>query len=165
MTQGVILKDKLLKSIMYLISSRTNRLLYLIIVLMISISAIAQSSDKNYVQTKTFLDDAGTTFLRHIDYYDELGVVSETVDVGLNTTQTPILSRTTYTTQLKPYQQWAPVPVTGLDFLSEMAVLTVVRATYTDVLAYNENEYGDFQELTSTRKPGDAWEGDQGTPT
>ena len=69
MTQGVILKDKLLKSIMYLISSRTNRLLYLIIVLMISISAIAQSSDKNYVQTKTFLDDAGTIITGFLSIY------------------------------------------------------------------------------------------------
>ena len=56
---------------MYIISSRTNRLLYLIIVLMTSISAVAQSSDKNYVLTKTFLDENGSTFVRHIDYYDE----------------------------------------------------------------------------------------------
>ena len=38
---------------------------------MTSISATAQSPSKNYVQTKMFLDAAGATFLRHIDYYDE----------------------------------------------------------------------------------------------
>ena len=150
---------------MSFVSSKIKGVLSLSLMLMIHANTIAQSTSKNYVQTKTFLDAAGSTFLRHIDYYDELGYVSETVDVGCNTSQTPILTRTTYTTQLKPYQQWAPVPVTGLDFLNEMAALTVVRATYTDVLAYNENEYGDFQELTSTRKPGDAWENHPVTTT
>ena len=72
------------------------------LVLMTSISATAQSPSKNYVQTKTFLDAAGTTFLRHIDYYDELGVVAETVEVGVNTSQTPVVTRTEYDTQLKP---------------------------------------------------------------
>ena len=61
---------------MHIVSSRTNRFYSLLLVLMTSISAIAQSPSKNYVQTKTFLDDARTTFLRHIDYYDELGVVA-----------------------------------------------------------------------------------------
>lgn len=36
---------------------------------MISISAIAQSSDKNYVQTKTFLDDAGTIITGFLSIY------------------------------------------------------------------------------------------------
>ena len=31
-------------------------------------NTFAQSSDKNYVQTKTFLDGNASTFLRHIDY-------------------------------------------------------------------------------------------------
>jgi RHS repeat-associated protein len=118
----------------------------------------AQSSFKNYVQTKTFLDDTGTTFLRHIDYYDELGYVSETVDVGCNTSQTPVLTRTEYTAQLKPSLQWAPVPVTGLDYLNGTDALTAERTTYSDYRAYSENLYGDFLELESTLKPGDAWE-------
>ena len=75
---------------MHIVSSRTNRFYSLLLVLMTSISAIAQSPSKNYVQTKTFLDDTGATFQRHIDYYDELGVVAETVDVGGNTSQTPV---------------------------------------------------------------------------
>ena len=43
---------------MHIVSSRTNRFYSLLLVLMTSISAIAQSPSKNYVQTKTFLDDA-----------------------------------------------------------------------------------------------------------
>ena len=56
-------------------------------------SSTAQSSSKNYVQTKTYLDSGGTTFLRHIDYYDELGYVAETVDYLSDVTNE---ARTTY---------------------------------------------------------------------
>ena len=37
--------------------------MYLFLVLMMYTSSTAQSSFKNYVQTKTYLDNAGTTFL------------------------------------------------------------------------------------------------------
>ena len=71
------------------------RTLFLLLVLLLpATGTFAQSSTKNYVQTKTFLDENASTFLRHIDYYDELGVVSETVDVGGNTTNTPVVART-----------------------------------------------------------------------
>ena len=49
---------------MHLKSFKINRLLYLLLALLTPICVTAQSSDKNYVQTKTFLDDAGATFLR-----------------------------------------------------------------------------------------------------
>ena len=88
---------------MSFVSYKIKGVLSLSLMLMIYTNSFAQSMSKNYVQTKTFLDDVASTFLRHIDYYDELGYVSETVDVGRNTTQTPVLTRTEYTTQLKPY--------------------------------------------------------------
>lgn len=135
---------------------KTTRILPLSLMLMLQTSSFAQSTTKNYVQTKTFLDDAGTTFLRHIDYYDELGYVSETVDVGGNTTQTPIVVKTDYTTQLKLYKQWAPISSTGLDFRTD--VTTAARMTYNDYRPYSENAYDDFQELSSSRKPGIVWE-------
>lgn len=133
-----------------------DRGLFLSLMLMVHTNLLAQSADKNYVQTKTFLDDAGTTFLRHIDYYDALGVVSETVDVGGNTLQTPVITKTDYNAQLKPYYQWAPVPTTGLDYLDN--VYDNAHSTYNTTLPYSENEYDDFLEPTSIWKPGDAWE-------
>ena len=110
----------------------------------------------NYVQTKTFLDAGGSTLLRHIVYYDELGFVAETVDVGVNTSQTPIVARTEYDTRLKPSRVWAPVPASGLDYVDN--VYDKARNTYNSIFAYSTNEYDDFQELSSCRKPGDAWE-------
>ena len=89
--------------------------MYLFFVLMIYTNSFAQSTSKNYVQTKTFLDGNASTFLRHIDYYDELGYVAETVDVGRNTSQTPLVVKMEYTPQMKLRRQWAPVPATGLD--------------------------------------------------
>ena len=62
---------------MSLLSFISNRYLYLFPVLMMYTSSTAQSSSKNYVQTMTYLDSGGTTFLRLIDYFDELGYVEQ----------------------------------------------------------------------------------------
>lgn len=137
---------------------KTTRILPLSLMLMLQTSSFAQSTTKNYVQTKTFLDDAGTTFLRHIDYYDELGFVSETVDVGGNSSQTPIVARTDYNTQLKPFRQWASAPTTGLDYLDEDGVYDAAFDIYNDNTPYSENWYDDFQQLSSSRKPGIVWD-------
>ena len=118
--------------------------------------SFAQSTDMNYVQTKTFLDESGTTFLRHIDYYDELGHVLETVDVGLNTSGNPVVSRMEYDTRLKLECQWLPVPSSGLEFIEDVSDMAFT--TYDDGLPYSINEYDDFQELTSSWKPGESWE-------
>lgn len=135
---------------------KIKRLLSLFLIMMAHTTLSAQSPSKNYVQTKTFLDTGGTTFLRHIDYYDELGFVAETVDVGVNTSQTPIVTRTEYDTRLKPSYVWAPVPASGLDYIDN--VYDKAHNTYNSTFAYATNEYDDFQELSSCWKSGDAWE-------
>ena len=139
-------------------NSIINKLLYLLVVQLIPICATAQSSDKNYVQTKTFLDEDGLTFLRHIDYYDELGVVSETVDVGINTTNTPIKIKTDYNMQLKPMYQWTPVPSTGLDYIDRYGVADAAEDAYGYYDSpYSEYDYDDFLQLTASIKPSEAW--------
>ena len=142
---------------MRLDSFNIYRVLFLSLMLMTHANSFAQSSGKNYVQTKTYLDEDGSTFLRHIDYYDELGVVSETVDVGRNTNNTPIVTRTEYNRQLKPYKQWAPVPANGFEYLDN--VKDVAVSYYGDNRPYSKNKYDDFQELSKSRKSGSAWEG------
>ena len=139
-----------------MVSYKINRVLLLSLMLMLHANSFAQSSDKNYVQTKTFLDESGSAFMRHIDYYDELGFVSETVDVGCNTSETPIAARTEYNVRLKPLRQWLPVPSAGLDYLGNVNSLAL--STYDTGLPYSENEYDDFQNLKRNWKPGDAWE-------
>ena len=143
---------------MRLVRFKINIVLFLSLMLMTHTHMFAQSSDKNYIQTKTYLDENGSTFLRHIDYYDELGVVSETVDVGVNTTNTPIVTRTDYNSQLKPVYQWVPVPTTGLSYLNQDQVLDASSPIYDNDKSYSENEYDDFQKLAISKKPGDAWE-------
>ena len=76
---------------------RTNRILPILVVLLSDAAVtFGQSSTMNYIQSKTFLDAGGSSFLRHIDYYDELGNVVETVDVGGNATRTPVAVRMEY---------------------------------------------------------------------
>ena len=135
------------------------RIFFLLLVLLLpAVGSFGQSSDMNYVQTKTYLDDAGSTFLRHIDYYDELGVVTETVDVGGNTTNTPIKIKTDYNSQLKPIYQWTPVPSIGLDYIDRYGVADAAEEAYGYYDSpYSEYGYDDFLQLTSSTKPGDDW--------
>ena len=135
------------------------RILFLLLVLLLpATGTFAQSSDMNYVQTKTYLDDAGSTFLRHIDYYDELGVVTETVDVGGNTTNTPIKIKTDYNSQLKPIYQWTPVPSVGYDYIDRYGIADAAEEAYGYYDSpYSEYGYDDFLQLTSSTKPGDDW--------
>ena len=137
------------------------RTLFLLLVLLLpATGTFAQSSTMNYVQTKTFLDENASTFLRHIDYYDELGVVSETVDVGGNTTNTPIKIKTDYNMQLKPMYQWTPVPSTGLDYIDRYGIADAAEEAYGYYDSpYSEYDYDDFLQLTASTKPGDAWVG------
>lgn len=130
---------------------RTYRILFLLLALLLpAAGTFAQSSDMNYVQTKTYLDDAGSTFLRHIDYYDELGVVTETVDVGGNTTNTPIKIKTDYNSQLKPIYQWTPVPSVGYDYIDRYGIADAAEEAYGYYDSpYSEYGYDDFLQLTS----------------
>ena len=143
---------------MRLDSFRIKIVLLLPFMLMTHTYISAQSQSQNYIQTKTFLDEDGLTFLRHIDYYNGLGVVLETVDVGCNTTQTPIITRTDYNSLLKPRFQWIPVPANGLDYLDQDEVDDAICSVSDEAIVYGTNEYDDFQQLISSRKPGDAWE-------
>ena len=142
---------------MSITSFKINRLLLLVLMLILQTGLYAQSTSKNYVQTKAFLDDTGTTFLHHIDYYDELGYVAETVDVGCNASLTPLVVKTDYTPQMKVASQWLPIPATGLDYHAD--VMYEARTTYNDTEAYTMNDYDDFLELASSKKPGVDWEG------
>lgn len=143
---------------MSFVRSKIKGVLSLSLMLMIHANTTAQSTSKNYVQTKTFLDENASTFLRHIDYYDELGVVSETVDVGGNTTNTPIKIKTDYNSQLKPIYQWTPVPSVGYDYIDRYGVADAAEEAYGYYDSpYSEYGYDDFLQLTSSTKPGDAW--------
>ena len=102
----------------------------LLALLLPATGTFAQSSTMNYVQTKTFLDANGTSFIRHIDYYDELGFVSETVDVGGNTTLTPVVVKTDYNSAMKPRRQWAPIAATSLDYLDTLTYAGQARLFY-----------------------------------
>ena len=135
------------------------RILFLLLALQLpATGTFAQSSTMNYVQTKTFLDANGTSFLRHIDYYDELGMVSETVDVGGNTTNTPIKIKTDYNSQLKPMYQWTPVPSIGYDYIDRYDVADAAEDAYGYYDSpYSEYDYDDFLQLAASTKPGDAW--------
>ncbi len=133
-----------------------HRTSYLVLLLLICTRTSAQSDFINYIQTKTFLDDAGATFLRHIDYYDELGVVAESVDVGCNTTGIPMVTKMDYTTQLKPFRQWVPIPASSFEYIED--VDDMATSTFSDDFPFCFNEYDDFAELTSSRKPGNSWE-------
>ena len=85
-------------------------------------------------------------------------MVSETVDVGINTTNTPIKVKTDYNRQLKPMYQWTPVPSIGLDYIDRYGVADAAEDAYGYYDSpYSEYDYDDFLQLAASTKPGDAW--------
>ena len=59
---------------------------------------------------------------------------------------------------MKIRRQWSPIAVTGLDFLDTLTYAGQARSFYDDPQPYSENVYDDFQELSSSRKPGEHWD-------
>lgn len=56
--------------------------IYIILCLM-AIYSQAQSTKQNYRHTRTMLNEAGTSFLDHIEYYDGIGRPYLTVEKGI----------------------------------------------------------------------------------
>ena len=83
--------------------------------------AQAQDTSRNYVKTVTMLDAGGTDSLQAVQYYNGLGwptlsVATADADGGTACTLT------TYDAMGRELRKYAPVPGSGLDYMTESAV-------------------------------------------
>ncbi len=86
---------------------------------------IAQDTSRNFVRTVTMLDADGTDSIQAVQYYNGLGrptVSVATADADGGTACT----LTTYDALGRELRKYAPVPGSGLDYMTESAVSSAV---------------------------------------
>ena len=102
--------------------------------------AQAQDTSRNYVKTVTMLDAGGTDSIQAVQYYNGLGrptvsVATATSDGGTACTLT------TYDALGRELRKYAPVPGSGLDYMTESAVSSAGYGFHHDNGGFSENHY------------------------
>ncbi|MCD8030100.1 MAG: DUF6443 domain-containing protein, partial [Bacteroides sp.] len=90
--------------------------IYIILCLM-AIYSQAQSTKQNYRHTRTMLNEAGTSFLDHIEYYDGIGRPYLTVEKGITPDKKNLAHRIVLDGMGREIQQYIPTE-TDKDYLS-----------------------------------------------
>ncbi|MDR1090421.1 MAG: DUF6443 domain-containing protein, partial [Prevotella sp.] len=69
------------------------------------------SSDQNYIRTRTYTNEAGTTYLDQIQYFDGLGRPSQTVQHGITPTSKDLVSIQEYDAFGREDKTWLPAAI------------------------------------------------------
>ena len=118
--------------------------------------ALAQDRSRNYVKTVTMLDAGGTDSLQAVQYYNGLGwptVSVATADANGGTACT----LTTYDALGRELRKYAPVPGSGLDYMTESAVSSAGYGFHHDNGGFSQNHYDVLDRVTAVEIAGDAW--------
>ena len=118
--------------------------------------AQAQDTSRNYVKTVTMLDAGGTDSLQAVQYCNGLGwptlsIATAGADGGTACTLT------TYDALGREHRKYAPVPSSGLDYMTESAVSSAGYGFYHDNGGFSENHYDVLDRVTAVEIVGDAW--------
>ena len=117
--------------------------------------AHAQDTSRNYVRTVTMLDAGGTDSLQAVQYYNGLGwptVSVATADANGGTA----CALTTYDALGRELRKYAPVPGSGLDYMTESAVGSM-GLFYQDDGGFTQSHYDALDRVTAVDIAGDAW--------
>lgn len=101
---------------------------YLNVILILWCSIVnlgAQTTTENYVLTKTYTEDDGSTGITQIQYFDGLGRPIETVMKAFTPTGKDLVSTIVYDGTGREWQHWLPAPSTNSD------------GSYVDVASFN----------------------------
>ena len=118
--------------------------------------AQAQDTSRNYVRTVTMLNAEGTDSIQAVQYYNGLGrptVSVATADANGGTACT----LTTYDALGRELRKYAPVPGSGLDYMTESAVSSAGYGFHHDNGGFSENHYDVLDRVTAVGIAGDAW--------
>ena len=117
---------------------------------------MAQTVSRNYVKTVTMLDAGGTDSIQAVQYYNGLGwptvsLATAGADGGTACTMT------TYDALGRELRKYAPVPGSGLDYMTESAVSSAGYGFYLDDSGFSESHYDALDRVTAVDIAGDAW--------
>ena len=118
--------------------------------------ARAQDTSRNFVKTVTMLVADGTDSVQAVQYYNGLGwptVSVATADANGGTACT----LTTYDALGREKRKYVPVPASGLDYMTESAVISAGYAFYLDNGGFSESRFDALDRVRAVDIAGDAW--------
>ncbi len=145
-----------------------KQIINILAILLLPLSLKAQSTDQNYIQTRSYQTANGVSYLDQIQYFDGLGRPVQSVKKAQTTkdgaTWVDLVDCTEYDKIGREYKKWLPVPATG----NTGAYVNVANFS---VLA--NNEYGSSEKpysiteyeasplnrVLKKQQPGATWEG------
>jgi hypothetical protein len=102
------------------------------------------SQDKNYIYTRTMLDEQGTTYLDNVQYFDGLGRPVQTVQRGITPQKSDVISLMEYDGFGRESKVWLPVHISGNNggYASPATIQAqAINAVYLDNSPYSEPVY------------------------
>ena len=125
-------------------------------------TAQAQDNNQNYVMKRTMLNDAGSSYINNIQYYDGLGRPFQSVEYAFKSyTQTGSILATLqeYDTVGRESDSWLPISISG-SYLAPSTFKSNAPVNYgSDTRPYSHKVYENspLDRLTESYRPGDAW--------
>ena len=104
---------------------------------------LGQSSSQNYILTRTMLNDAGSSYMDKIDYYDGLGRPVETVMKKASPGQKDMVTLQEYDTAGRPSHSYIPVPVTTTtgEYVAPATMKSTSNSFYGDARGFEQTVY------------------------
>ncbi|MDR0230687.1 MAG: DUF6443 domain-containing protein [Dysgonamonadaceae bacterium] len=87
---------------------KTNKIISIIILLCLSQTAVTQSTNKNYILTQTYTNEAGTSSIDVIQYLDGLGRLTQTVSKKMSPDQKDVVTYQEYDGFGRESNAWLP---------------------------------------------------------
>lgn len=123
-----------------------------------SLEVEAQSDNRNYISEKIYLDEQGTNKIAHLDYYDGLGNLIETISTGSGSGKS-IYSFMTYDSKEREDRSYLPVPQEhSLSFMEPEELQAASSSFYdNDNTAYRQKHYDAMDRIIAEDMPGLLW--------
>ena len=91
-----------------------KKIQYILYALLFTMGLMAQSTDQNYILTKTYQNATATSSIDHIQYFDGLGRPIEAIQKAISgITGSDLVTLTEYDAVGREFRQWLPVTSTG----------------------------------------------------
>ena len=143
----------------------------LIVLLLVPVFALAQSTDQNYTKATTYRGPGSTLPQTTVTYFDGLGRPIQKVDNAMSATGNNIVTHIEYDAYGRPVKDYLPFAtgVLTLDYLS--GALGIQNSYYTNpangettTAPYSEKllEASPLDKVLKQAAPGDAWKMDSG---
>ncbi|MDD2797225.1 MAG: DUF6443 domain-containing protein [Bacteroidales bacterium] len=139
-----------------------KRIYNILLLLLVTLGVWAQSTDQNYILTRTYTKDDASTFIDQIQYFDGLGRPVETIQKGITSQGKDLVSMIQYDGLGRDYKTWLPVPATGATgtYVDTTAFFGLKNTQYTSAekpYTLTEYEPSPLNRVTGQYGAGTAW--------